>query len=231
MEHTDAVRTSRGSEQQVDISRGSEQQPTVFVVDDDADFCHLLKRLVESVRLNVETYESAAEFLKHYDPAKPGCLVVDVRMPGMSGLELQERLAAQRIRIPTIVMSAYAEVPIAVQAMKSGAIEFLEKQFSQQALLEKIQHAVNDDLDYRRREDRDAEIAERLKSLSPREREVLKLLIDGKTTKEIARELNIRLTTVDFHKHNVLNKMQVDNVITLVRQITWFSFAHPTAIG
>jgi two-component system, LuxR family, response regulator FixJ len=193
--------------------------PTVYVVDDDPQVCESLNLMVRSVGLNAETYLSAEAFLDGYDGNRPAtkCLVLDVRMPGLSGLGLQQMLAAGRKEMPIIMISGCADIPMAVQAMSNGAIDFLEKPFSRQALLARIQAAIDLDAQRQRQSVRKAELSARVERLSARQREVLDLLVAGKHSKQIAGELGIGEKTVAKHRAGVLEKMQVDSVVELVR--------------
>jgi len=191
--------------------------PTVFVVDDDPAMRDSLRWLLQSVGLPVQTYAAAEEFLEHYDATWPGCLVLDVRMPGMSGLKLQDVLAARHIQLPVIVVTGYAEVPTAVRALKTGAIDFIEKPFSDELLLDRVRQAIEADRQTREAEARRAAAMERFTSLTPREREVMKLVTAGKANKVIAAELNLSPKTVEVHRANVMKKMEVDSVADLVR--------------
>jgi len=193
--------------------------PTVYVVDDDPQVCESLSLMVRSVGLEARTYLSAEAFLdgSHDMPSAPKCLVLDVRMPGLSGLGLQQTLAAQGLKMPIIMISGCADIPMAVQAMGAGAVDFLEKPFSRRALLARIQEAI--DLDARNQHQliRRSELAARIERLSARQHEVLDLLVAGKHSKQIASELGIGEKTVAKHRAGVLEKMQVDNVVELVR--------------
>jgi two-component system response regulator FixJ len=191
--------------------------PTVFVVDDDPAMRDSLRWLLQSVGLPVQTYAAAEDFLEHYDATWPGCLVLDVRMPGMSGLKLQDVLAARHIQLPVIVVTGYAEVPTAVRALKTGAIDFIEKPFSDELLLDRIRQAIEADRQTREAEARRAAALERFTSLTPREREVMELVTAGKANKVIAAELNLSPKTVEVHRANVMKKMEVDSVADLVR--------------
>jgi FixJ family two-component response regulator len=194
-----------------------EQKPTVFIVDDEKAMRDSLKTLMDTVGLNAQTYSSADAFLEAYDPKIHGCLVVDVRLPGMSGLELQEELVQERIKLPVIVITGHGDVPMAVQAMKMGALNFIEKPFRDQVLLDNIQKAIDLDTQIRFEQKKNAESKRKLELLTPREREILDLLITGKPNKVIAFELGISQKTVDFHRANILKKMGADSVVKLVR--------------
>jgi two-component system response regulator FixJ len=206
-------------------------KPIVYVVDDDPQVRESLELFVRSVGLDVRTYASAEEFLDDYtdSPAPPRCLVLDVRMPGLSGPGLQERLVKDGIHIPTVMITGYANVPMAVQAMRSGAVYFLEKPVSRQALLERIQEAIDQDAAARHEQARRAEVVARVTRLSQREREVMDLLIVGKHAKQIAAELGISEKTVAKHRARVFEKMEVDSIAQLVRQ-SWLLENAPRAL-
>ena len=192
-------------------------EPTVFVVDDDPAMRDSLCWLLQSVDLHVETYPSADAFLAAYDAGRPGCLVLDVRMPGMSGLNLQDELRARHIRLPIIMLSGHAEVPTAVRALKAGAIDFMEKPFSDELLLDRIRQAIDLDREQRDAEARRTAVAERYALLTPREREVMELVTAGKANKVIAAELGLSPKTVEVHRAAVMDKMRADSVADLVR--------------
>lgn len=196
-----------------------ETDPTVFVVDDDPAMRQSLRWLIESVNLAVETFPAAPEFLSGYDPNRPGCLVLDVRMPGMSGLDLQEELNRRRIDIPIIILTGYAEVPTAVRALKGGALDFIEKPFSDQLLLDRIQQAIASDRQVRERNLARAALAARVAHLTPREREVMQLVVAGSSNREIAAELGLSVKTVEVHRARVMEKMKVDSLAELVRLV------------
>lgn len=194
-------------------------KPTVFVVDDDAAIRDSLRWLIESVNLPVETYASAAEFLDAVDLKSPGCLILDVRMPGTSGLDLQDELGRRASVVPVILLTGHADVPMAVRAMKAGAFDFIEKPFNDQLLLDRVQDALADSL--RRCSEmgsRETRLA-RLERLTPREREVLERVIAGKQNKVIARELGIGLKTVEVHRHNVMEKMEAQSLADLIHML------------
>lgn len=187
----------------------------VFVVDDDVQFRNSVRQLLESVHLKVKTFATAAEFLASYTPDQPSCLVLDVRMPGMSGMELQKKLGEDNVTLPIIIITGHAEIPMAVEAMRQGAIDFLQKPYSPQQFLERVQQALKLDEEARALEEKNRQIRQRVESLSEREREVLELLVQGKSTKQIASTLGISTKTVDFHRRNVLEKMLVESVVEL----------------
>src|ERR1700719_2533681 len=195
----------------------SEPQSIVFVVDDDASLRRAIQRLIESVGLHVESFGSAKEFLQANRSDVPSCLVLDIRLPGKSGLELQRELAEANIRVPIIFITAHGDIPMTVRAMKAGAVEFLTKPFRDQELLDAVQLALQRD---RARRQRDAEIAtlrERFGSLAPREREVLPLLISGLLNKQIAAEIGIHEATVKVHRSQLMRKMGAESLADLVR--------------
>lgn len=191
--------------------------PTVFVVDDDAAVRESLCWLVESAGLNAESYATAQAFLDAYDPRQPGCLVLDVRMPGLSGLDLQEQLAAQGIMLPVIIITGHGEVPMAVRAMKGGAIDFIEKPFSDQLLLDRAREAIAQDAQNRVEQARRAEVAARLALLTPREREVMEMVVSGKANKQVGANLGISQKTVEAHRAQVMRKTRADSLAELVQ--------------
>jgi len=192
-------------------------EPTVFVVDDDRAMRESLTWLLDSVGLRVRSYATAADFLAEHDPAQPGCLVLDVRMPGMSGLDLQAELARRGVELPTIVITGHAEVSMAVRAVKAGAIDFIEKPFSDQLLLDRVRQALEIDLEVREVRRRREDALRRLATLTAREREVLNLVVAGKQNKEIASELGVSPKTVEVHRAHVMSKMCVDSLAELIR--------------
>lgn len=190
---------------------------TVFVVDDDAAVCASLVRLIGSVGLNVETYSHGQMFLDAYDESRPGCLVLDIRMPGMGGLEVQKILVDRGVMIPIIIITGHGDVPLAVQTLRAGAIDFIEKPFRPQELLDRINEALEHDAESRSIRYERATIEERRLRLSPREREVMELLIEGKPIKRIAMKLSLSPKTVHFHRTRILEKMEAETVVDLVR--------------
>lgn len=194
-----------------------EAKPTVFVVDDEPGVRHALRVLLESVGWQNEAYESATHFLAAYDPERPGCLVLDLRMPGLSGLDLQRELVDRGSLLPIIFLTAHAEVPTAVRAMRTGAIDFLEKPFNSQVLLDRVQEAVEWNRQARRERAERTSVAARLSSLTAREREVLDHVIAGKPNKRIAADLGVTEKTVEFHRSNLMAKLRVSSLAELVR--------------
>ena len=190
---------------------------TVFVVDDDPAVRESLQWLIESVGLNVETYATAQAFLDAFDRDRPGCLVLDVRMPGISGLDLQDQLASQQVRIPVIIITGHADVPMAVRAMKAGVIDFIEKPFSDELLLDRIRAALELDARIRVDQTHRVEVESCFAQLTPREREVMGLVVGGKSNKQIAAELGLSQKTVEVHRAHVMQKMHADSLAELVQ--------------
>jgi two-component system response regulator FixJ len=189
----------------------------VHVIDDDVDVRQSLAFLLSTAGLAVRVHESAVAFLKHVAEIKEGCVVTDIRMPGMDGLELQRRLHELKIPLPVIVMTGHGDVPLAVEAMKAGAVDFIEKPFDDEVLLSAIRSALANRAVHSERDARVAAIAERMERLSEREREVLDRLVLGKANKIIAYELGISSRTVEVYRANVMTKMQADSLSELVR--------------
>ncbi len=201
------------------IQHPDKTKPTVFVVDDDTSIRSALCLLLKSVGLNVEAHSSAQEFLGSYNPLVPGCLVLDLRMPGLSGLELQEELSKREVSIPVIFITGHGDVSVAVQAMKAGAVDFVEKPFSDQFLLDTIQRAVTRDRQVRKSRADSEQTAERLEALTPREREVTGLVVKGKASKQIAAELHISQKTVEVHRMHIMEKLGARSVVDVVRTV------------
>jgi FixJ family two-component response regulator len=192
------------------------QDQTIFVVDDEPDVRAALGMLIKSVGLKPEIYETPQAYLDAYDPERPGCLVLDMRMPGMSGLDLQAKLASMGLHPPIIMISGHGEIPNAVQAVQSGAIDFLQKPVSDQLLLDRIQQALRLDTENRKHYIECQELEMRYTSLTPREREVLEGVIAGKLNKTIADELKVSTRTVEIHRAHVMEKMQAASLSALV---------------
>ncbi len=197
----------------------SDGTATVFVVEDDDDLRSVLSIMIRSVGLRVQDYSHPKEFFSNYDPETPGCLVVDLRLPDMSGLELQRVAAKQGSLHPFLVITGHGDVQTAVAAMQQGALDFLEKPFSRQQLLDRVQQAVNQDQQHRKLVARQQHLRRLIAALTAREREVLDLVVHGKLTKEIARNLEISPKTVEVHRANVVRKMGADNVAELIRVV------------
>jgi two-component system response regulator FixJ len=192
---------------------------TVFVVDDDPGARESVAELVKSAGLAAVTYPSAEAFLKEYDRSLPGCLVTDIRMLEMSGLDLQDRLLSEQCPLPVILISAYANAPLAVKAMKRGAVNLLEKPCPDSELLDSIRGAIAIDAERRRTRAEVDELRARLETLSADERNVLDAIVAGKANKIIARELNIGLRTVEARRHNVFEKMKADSLAELIKMV------------
>lgn len=192
-------------------------EPTVFIVDDDLAVARSLHWLIDTVRLRVETFSSAQAFLDGFDASKPGCLVLDVRMPGMSGLDLQERLAAQRINIPIIFITGHGDVQMAVRAVQAGAFDFVEKPFNDQDLLDRIQKAIACDAGRRDREAQQTGLKALFASLTPRENEVMEMVVAGMSNKAVANVLGLSAKTVEVHRAKVMEKMRARSVSDLVK--------------
>ena len=192
---------------------------TVFVVDDDDAVRNSLRMLLKSAGVHAEASASAQEFLSTYEVTQPGCLVLDVRMPGMSGLEMQHELNLRGATIPVIFITGHGDIPMAVEAMQHGAFDFLQKPFRDQELLDRVQRALVRDADYRTRLRQTDRIRERLASLSPREREVLNLVTQGKANKMVAGDLGVSQRTVEIHRAHVMQKMEAGSLAELVRMM------------
>ncbi|MBN1489002.1 MAG: response regulator transcription factor [Phycisphaerae bacterium] len=191
-------------------------KPTVFIVDDDPGVRQMIARMVRSVGLSPRAFASTREFLDAYDPGAGGCLVLDVRMPDESGLELQERLAEMGVAVPIVFITGHGTVPSSVRAMKRGAVDFIEKPFDDQVLLDAIHAALTRDAEHQRAATARAEAQARLAMLTPREREVLTQVVTGRANKQIAATLGIAEQTVKLHRGRVMSKMQADSVAELV---------------
>jgi FixJ family two-component response regulator len=193
--------------------------PVVFIVDDDEAVRSSLRLLLKSVGLVPSAVASAREFLDKYDPAQPGCLVLDVRMPQMSGLELQEQLNLKGAVLPVIFITGHGDVPMAVEAMQAGAFDFLQKPFRDQDLIDRIQRALDKDRTNRAALNERTFIRERLQSLTPREREVLAMVTSGKANKIMAADLGVSQRTVEIHRARVMEKMNAASLAQLVRMV------------
>jgi len=199
----------------------------VFVVDDDSSVREAIKSLIRLEGLRVETFGTAQEFLRSKRPEMPGCVVLDVELPGLSGLDLQRELAAHGIKLPIIFITGYGDIPCAVRAMKAGALEFLTKPFRDQDLLDAIQQALERDRAARQHSKEIAELRERFDALTSREREVMTLVVAGWLNKQIGFELGISEITVKIHRGRVMNKMGAQSLAELVRMTERLKF--PTA--
>ena len=205
----------------------SQRPPIVMVVDDDAGVRNAMRALLKSVGLECTLFGSAREFLASYQPTQPGCLLLDIRMPGMSGLELQQELNLRGAVIPVIFMSGHGDIPMAVEAMQHGAFDFLQKPFRDQDLLDRIQRALIKDEELRKSLGEHSRIKAHLDSLTPREREVLDLMTQGKQNKVIGQDLGVSPRTVEIHRARVMEKMRAQSVAELVRMM--LDLAHGSA--
>jgi RNA polymerase sigma factor (sigma-70 family) len=197
----------------------TEATPVVFVVDDDPSIRRAIKILLESVGLEVELFGSAQEFVAGRPADRPSCLVLDIRLPGVSGLDFQRRLNEAKINIPIIFISAHGDVPMTARAMKAGAIEFLTKPFRDQDLLDAIQVALDRDRARRQREGEIATLRERFESLSAREREVVAMVVSGMPNKQIAAKIGITENTVKVHRSRAMEKLQAQSLADLVKMV------------
>lgn len=203
-------------------------QQTVFIVDDDPGFCESLCNLVESAGLVSRQFASAEEFLEAYSPELAGCLVLDVRLPGMSGMELQNELAKSSLTIPIIIMTGHGDIPMVRNALKGGAFEFLTKPFQDEELLSAIQQAFARDRERRSMQVLEKSILDRFQVLSTRERQILELVAAGMLNKQIAAELNLSLITVKIYRGRVMEKMQAESLAELVRMWDKVKSLHPS---
>jgi two-component system, LuxR family, response regulator FixJ len=196
-----------------------EKTPTVFIVDDDDGVRSSIRLLLKSIGLTATPMASAQEFLAAFDPAQPGCLVLDIRMPAMSGMELQQQLNLRGATIPVIFITGHGDVPMAVEAMQHGAFDFLQKPFRDQDLIDRVQKALARDRDTRAALQKHDQIRDKLASLTPREREVLELMTKGKQNKVMAVDLGLSQRTVEIHRAHVMEKMGASSVAQLVRMV------------
>ncbi len=194
-----------------------DNQITVFIVDDDAAIRSSLVYLIESVNLNVKTYDSAQAFLDNYQQKQRGCVLIDVRMSGMSGLELQQHLKQQQIMIPVIIITGHGDVPMAVKAMKAGAIDFIEKPFNDQVILDCINKAIEVDKQQQQQWAKKNRVLAKFKKITKREREVMVMVVQGKSNKTIAATMNVSAKTVEAHRAKVMDKMEAHSLPELVQ--------------
>ncbi len=195
----------------------AKEDPIIFVVDDDEAVRLSTEMLIRSMGLRVETFDSATEFLEDFDPQQPGCVILDIRMPGMSGLELQDHLNEMKASIPIIFVTGHGDVPMAVTAMKAGAIDFIQKPFRDQELIDRVHAALDEDREQRQEAAAQGEINERIKTLTSREFEVMGLVVEGKPNKAIAFDLGLSPRTVEIHRARVMQKMAAGSLADLVR--------------
>jgi FixJ family two-component response regulator len=194
-------------------------QQTVFIVDDEPAIRRSLHLLIEMLGVPVRTFPSAASFLEAYQPGDAGCLILDLRMPGMSGLGLQQELIRRGFDIPIIVLTGFGDIPSAIRTLKSGAVEFLEKPVDDDVLLDHVRRALALDAQRRRQRSEHDSVRVRIERLTPREREVLRLVVDGLPSKEIAQRLHVSCKTVEAHRARIMRKMETDGVADLVRVV------------
>jgi FixJ family two-component response regulator len=195
----------------------NDTRPIVFVVDDDPAVSVSMKRLIRSLGLEVQTFSSAQDFLRTKRPDAPGCLVLDVRLPDLSGLDLQQELAKANVDLPIVFVTGHADIPMSVRAMKAGAVEFLTKPFREQDLLEAIQHAIGQHRTSRQQRAEISELQQRQDLLTPREREVFPLVASGLLNKQIADQLGASEKTIKIHRSQLMRKMKADSLADLVR--------------
>jgi len=201
----------------------------VFVVEDDDCLRQSLQWMLSSSGLQVQAFASAEAFLEHYDPSMSGCIVVDMCMPGISGLELQNKLEQEHWSIPVILMSAFGDVPTAVRAMRAGAIDFIQKPFKQRALLERIEQAFQQDAAVRRRQSQLMEFDRHIDRLTPREHQVMELIIAGHSSKQIAYIWGVSVRTIEVHRSRIMRKMEADSIAELVLMVARSGIAPQSA--
>jgi FixJ family two-component response regulator len=194
-----------------------EAESIVFIIDDDPLYRASTERLVRSVGFSVQIFQSARDFVGSRRPNLPSCLILDVRLPGLSGLDLQRELAEAGVHLPIIFVTGYGDIPMSVQAMKAGAVEFLTKPFRDQVLLDAIRQAIERDRVARQQRAREANLRRRYESLGPREHEVFKCVVSGMLNKQIADELGATERTIKFHRGHIMRKMQAKSLAELVR--------------
>jgi RNA polymerase sigma factor (sigma-70 family) len=199
------------------MNKEPNRKPTVYIVDDDQAIRHAMELLMRSVGLEYEIFHSGDEFLASHSNDRAGCLVLDIRMPGLGGLELQEKLNEMGSTLPIIFITGHGDVPMAVEAMQKGAVDFIQKPFRDQELLDQITEALKTDQERRSARDQKAEVAGRLDKLTKREREVMDLVVTGKPNKVIAYELGVSQRTVEIHRARVMEKMEARSLADLVR--------------
>ncbi|HKN71613.1 MAG TPA: response regulator transcription factor [Terriglobales bacterium] len=201
----------------VQMDESQERNAVIAIVDDDLSVRRSLQRLIRSAGWNAESFASAQEFLARPGPGTPSCLVLDLRLPGLSGLDLQKRMAEIGLEIPIVFLTGHGDIPASVQAMKAGAVEFLTKPFDEEDLFQAIKEAIERDQRTRQQRAKKRELKNRYASLTAREQEIMEQVISGKLNKQIAAELSITEFTVKFHRGHIMRKMQADSLADLVR--------------
>ena len=195
-------------------------EATVFIVDDDQAVRESLADLMDSVDIKVETFATANDFLSSYSADSIGCLILDIRMPGMSGLELQQELNRREALIPVILITGHGDVPMAVQAMRQGALDFLQKPFRDQELLDRVNHALQSSNHHSDNQQQTQSVKNHIQELTPREHQVMEMIIEGKANKVIALDLGLSQRTIEVHRANVMHKLQARSLADLVRIVT-----------
>lgn len=193
--------------------------PIVHIIDDDMSVRKSLRWLIESVDLEVGCYESANTFLDAFQSGRPGCLILDVRMPGLSGLDLQESMITKNMTIPIIIVTGHADVPMAIRAMKNGAFDFIEKPYNDQYLLDRVQEAIRQSTATHTEDILQQDAQEKIDSLTPREKEVMNMVAEGLSNKKIASRLQLSVKTVETHRANVMFKMKADSLPALIKLV------------
>jgi len=191
--------------------------PTIFVIDDDVSIRQALESLIKSVGWNVRTFKNAQDFLQNGEIDAPGCLILDVRLPGLSGLDLQRSLAERKSHLPIIFLTGHGDIPMSVRAMKAGAVEFLTKPFREQDLLDAIRLAIDRDHTVQQQQSELAELSERYDTLTPREREVMGLVVSGLLNKQAAASLGVSEVTIKVHRGQIMQKMHAQSLADLVK--------------
>lgn len=194
------------------------ENPIIYIVDDNDDVRETMQLLFESVDLRAESFGSAGEFLDAYPMGQSGCLIADVRMPEMSGLELQEEMVKRSIDLPVIIITGYGDVEMAVNAMKAGAADFIEKPYKEQELLDRVHKAISQSAEKRQESSEEQMVRERLAQLTPRERQILEFIVDGEPNKRIAYHLGISEKTIEFHRAKIMKKLEAKSLAELVRK-------------